>query len=1076
MKKIFAFILLSSICIVLSGSEHFSAATTMERDSASFNRSFIHKQTMLSDKGDSMLEEYRYFDGLGKPVQTVWHEISPAKGDLISTFTYDSIGRLSQQWLPLHVVGNNGASVIDPFNAIVKQYADKIPYQHFGYDYSPQSRVVLRQDAGKDWENNPVRMQYFTNDTTTAALTCTCYQVNDAGDLYDAGVYEPGELWVAQVTDEDGKVSYTFVDKENRTVLTRNADKAEWHDTYYVYDIKGNLRYVLTPMYQEHQDLKRYAYQYGYDSRNRHITSVMPGGDTCRYVYDKTDRLIYVQNSLQRQKQEWVFSIADEKGREAIKGTGIGFSVNVPPVSDVRVYAKRVRQAGAMKSGYYIYNLLGMSYVLPKEVSYYDDYSFLSNHENEIERLPLEYGLDDFPSWLEKQKDSFSTPMLSPVGLKSGKRSYLDDNTSLLTVFYYDNKGRIIQQRGTNHLGGYDIYFYSYTFTGLTKGCVHLQLDSGRNVVIAEYCNFIYDNGERLKQVKHTLNGGQESVLSENEYDDLCRLKKVKLNNGTMTLGYDYNIRNWLTSIESPLFKQKMYYVDGAGIPCYNGNISSVTWQSALSGKLSGYKFSYDGLNRMKDAMYGEGSSLDVNPGYFNEQVAGYDKNGNMLGIKRSGKLSENSYGLIDDLLMAYDGNRLLAVKDKAGQSVYSNAFEFVDGADEATEYFYDASGNLIKDLNKKIVDIQYNYLNLPSRIEFENGDSIVYLYDANGTKLRATHVIGDDTTVTDYCGNVVYENGVPRLLLTETGYVSLNDDKYHYFIQDYQGNNRVVADEDGIVEEVNDYYPFGGLMASSVGSVQPYKYNGKELDRKGGLDWYDYGARHYDAVLGRWHAADPSSEKYYNWSPYTYCKNNPVLRIDLDGKDDYKISETGKLSRTIVHGSSEDRLFSSNSNVKPVIVKNKELLSDMFNMQYDKMNPSRKIHVSTTELEDAATVFKFAADHTRVEWKLDIYDDNGSKSAIIGTDRRENSVFSNMQKELKISGVKVFDLHSHPYNQQASDNDMKVLKIGKGAIYHKDSKTLFFYDEQNNHIQGEDYRISTGEDLFKLLRDLLKL
>jgi len=469
--------------------------------------------------------------------------------------------------------------------------------------------------------------------------------------------------------------------------------------------------------------------------------------------------------------------------------------------------------------------------------------------------------------------------------LKSGKRSYLDDNTSLLTVFYYDNKGRIIQQRGTNHLGGYDIYFYSYTFTGLTKGCVHLQLDSGRNVVIAEYCNFIYDNGERLKQVKHTLNGGQESVLSENEYDDLCRLKKVKLNNGTMTLGYDYNIRNWLTSIESPLFKQKMYYVDGAGIPCYNGNISSVTWQSALSGKLSGYKFSYDGLNRMKDAMYGEGSSLDVNPGYFNEQVAGYDKNGNMLGIKRSGKLSEHSYGLIDNLLMAYDGNRLLAVKDKAGQSVYSNAFEFVDGADEATEYFYDASGNLIKDLNKKIVDIQYNYLNLPSRIEFENGDSIVYLYDANGTKLRATHVIGDDTTVTDYCGNVVYENGVLRLLLTETGYVSLNDDKYHYFIQDYQGNNRVVADEDGIVEEVNDYYPFGGLMASSVGSVQPYKYNGKELDRKGGLDWYDYGARQYDAALGRWHSVDPLAEKFYPFSPYNYCFDNPVKYIDPDGK-----------------------------------------------------------------------------------------------------------------------------------------------------------------------------------------------
>ena len=196
--------------------------------------------------------------------------------------------------------------------------------------------------------------------------------------------------------------------------------------------------------------------------------------------------------------------------------------------------------------------------------------------------------------------------------------------------------------------------------------------------------------------------------------------------------------------------------------------------------------------------------------------------------------------------------------------------------------------------MNKKIVDIQYNFLNLPCRVEFENGNSISYLYDANGTKLRATHVIGNDTTVTDYCGNVIYENGVPSTLLTQYGYISLSDNKYHYFLQDHQGNTRVVVDEDGKVEEVNDYYPFGGLMASSVGSVQPYKYNGKELDRKCGLDWYDYGARQYDAVLGRWHVVDPMAEKYYDWSPYVYCANNPINIIDPNGCDWYQSTNNG--------------------------------------------------------------------------------------------------------------------------------------------------------------------------------------
>ena len=122
------------------------------------------------------------------------------------------------------------------------------------------------------------------------------------------------------------------------------------------------------------------------------------------------------------------------------------------------------------------------------------------------------------------------------------------------------------------------------------------------------------------------------------------------------------------------------------------------------------------------------------------------------------------------------------------------------------------------------MADIQYNFINLPSRIEFENGHVISYLYDADGIKLRTTHIIGSDTTVTDYCGNVIYENGVQKLLLTEEGYITLSDSKYHYYLKDHQGNNRVVISQSGTVEETSHYYPFGGLLSSSVSNaVQPY-------------------------------------------------------------------------------------------------------------------------------------------------------------------------------------------------------------------------------------------------------------
>ena len=287
----------------------------------------------------------------------------------------------------------------------------------------------------------------------------------------------------------------------------------------------------------------------------------------------------------------------------------------------------------------------------------------------------------------------------------------------------------------------------------------------------------------------------------------------------------------------------------------------------------------------MKTAEYGEGERLASNPNRFNEEVTAYDKTGNILGIRRMGQTGAQEYGLVDNLALTYSGNQLTKVTDNAASSAYSNGFEFKDGADRETEYTYDENGNLTQDLNRKIKDIQYNFLNLPQRIEFGNGSTTEYLYDAEGRKLRTVHRADGKTTTTDYAGNLIYENGNPIRLVTEYGYVSLPDGMYHYYLQDHQGNNRVVADRNGKVEEVNHYYPFGGMFANT-GNVQPYKYNGKELDTQKGLNWYDYGARHYDPALERWHVQDPMQEKYYNSSQYVYCANNPVKYIDPNGCD----------------------------------------------------------------------------------------------------------------------------------------------------------------------------------------------
>ena len=457
-------------------------------------------------------------------------------------------------------------------------------------------------------------------------------------------------------------------------------------------------------------------------------------------------------------------------------------------------------------------------------------------------------------------------------------------STKIYKGYYYDVKGRVTKVVQNNLLGGYDVTNTVYTFTGQPATVTHSHTASGKSTRTEVY-TYSYDHADRVSKVEHTL-GGTKITLADYTYDSFGRLSTKSLHGSAANkLTYAYNLRSWLTGITSTRFTQNLYYNTGVGTARYNGSISSMTWKSGNESTVRGYKFTYDGLDRMLNATYGETAGISTNANRFSENVTGYDKNGNIKGLQRYGQLSSTAYGMIDNLTLTLNGNQLNRVDDAVTASAYNGGFEFKNGANAADEYSYDANGNLTKDLNKGISGITYNFLNLPNAVTFSDGSTITYTYGADGTKLRTVHKIGSTTTTTDYCGNVVYENGVQKLLLTEEGYITLSDSKYHYYLKDHQGNNRVVISQSGTVEETSHYYPFGGVFASA-GNVQPYKYNGKELDTKKGLNWYDYGARHYDAVLGRFITVDALYDKHFKVSPYVYCGNEPVGRIDPDGND----------------------------------------------------------------------------------------------------------------------------------------------------------------------------------------------
>ena len=809
------------------------ALTTAAQD-ASHN--YVRTRSMLDEMGGKYLDKVEYFDGLGRPFQTVLKKVTASNSNLVTLQEYDVAGRAVNSWLPIVSSAEYVAPAAFKSSAPSNYGNDSRPYGQPVYEASPLNRTVKEYGPGAAWHGgHSVNTDYLANSTANAQLNCINYGVSSAGALTSNGSYASGQLSVVKTTDEDLNVSYTFTDKMGHVVLSRQMKGSETHDTYYVYDDKSNLCFVLQPMYQSLANLDLYAFQYKYDGRNRCIWKKLPGAGYMEMVYDNADRLVFSQDGNQRAltSGNWTYYKYDGLNRL----TDQGVCTNKVTTSGTTVHIR----------------------------NYYDNYAF---------RAQAGFNNSNFPDDASGNGKGALTASVATV---------LGSSNKIYTAHYYDIKGRVVKTVQSNPLGGYDVAATVYTFTNKPATVTHTHTASGKTTRTEVY-TYSYNHADRLLKVEHTL-GGTKITLADYAYDNLGRLQSKSLHgSATNKLTYAYNVRGWLTGISGTKFTQNLYYNTGNGTARYNGSISSMTWKAGNESTVRGYKFTYDGLDRLLNATYGETAGINANTDRFSENVTAYDKNGNIKTLQRYGQTGASTYGLIDNLTFTLGGNQLTRVDDAVATSAYNNGFEFKDGVKQANEYNYDSNGNLTKDLNKGITNISYNCLNLPSVVTFSDGSTVTYTYAADGTKLKTVHKTGSTTTTTDYCGNVVYENGVQKLLLTDEGYVTLSDNKYHYYLKDHQGNNRVVINQSGTVEETNHYYPFGGVFASA-GNVQPYKYNGKEYDGKKGLNWYDYGARMYDAALGRFMTVDPLAEKYYPMSPYGYCLNNPIKFIDADGR-----------------------------------------------------------------------------------------------------------------------------------------------------------------------------------------------
>ncbi len=805
-----------------------------------------------------MQKTINYIDGLGRTMQTIRMQYTPQQKDFISINHYDNFGREAETLLGYPSTQNSGAFISSADYEQMQFFQTLFPGEHAYaqtmFDNSPLNKTVQQRMPGSSAkELNAVSYEYETNTSDIVKK----WMVNNDNQLVNEGFYAAGTLFVTKITDENGHITREYKDFEGKIVQAETEIGSQIALTCHVYDRYGFLRYVLSPEASEQMTGSLYA-------SNHDLVKKY-----CYYYQYNGQRLM----SIKQLPGAGTITMEYNTQNLLIKTTDASGNVN--------------------ELAYDALNRPTQTNVNSQAVSffYYENYTFFS-----------------YPPFSFDYTTAFHQRAEYASGLATGSRTrILGTDKWLISAIYYDQDGRIIQTRSDNLSGGMDIVNTQYDFMGRVLKTVNQHNIPDKDPITLTQ-TYTYDHIGRLLKTIVQLNTEEPVVISENTYNELEQLQ-TKGTGQTQNVSYlsnatyTYTIRGWLKTSISPLFTQKLHYNDGFGTAQRNGNISGEEWTSTkLNNIMHFYKYSYDPLNRLTGA--------ETEQNLYNMNL-GYDLNGNIENLTRFTKKNGAAY-TIDNLTYTYTGNQIQKIDDAANKTT-----GFIDGATQAEEYNYDAKGNMTRDLNKKINQIDYNAYNLPTQIVFSDNSRIENQYTASGHKTKEMlYNKGNYMGSTLYDGAFVYKNTWLAYILIPDGRIvfpqrsdpSPNKSKtlpahyLEYQLKDHLGNVRITfTDKDNNdtpeIQSENHYYPFGMPISAlsytnnvSLPNVKDYKndyfYNGKELITEFGLNWEDYGWRNYDAVLGRWWSVDPLGEKSRRWSPYSYAYNNPLRFIDPDGRE----------------------------------------------------------------------------------------------------------------------------------------------------------------------------------------------
>ena len=854
-------------------------------------------------------ESIDYFDGLGRPLQTVQAKASPDKNkDIVLPHQYDEFGREAKTFLPYannnSVTGSykadalqNGAGIAAFYNAPpsgVTQIAN--PYSETNFEPSPLNKVSQQAFPGTAFSlssGHTVKTVYDSNITGEVQL----WTLTTGGAVTTAN-YDPGTLYKTITKDENwtsGKSGTTeeFKDKKGKVIVKRIWDtESSALSTYYIYDDFGNLSYVIPPGFTpttltedatvNDTPFDQFVYAYHYDQRNRLVEKKIPGKGWEYMIYDKLDQVVATQDANQRSSNQWVFTKYDVLGRVVLSG----IYINGGSRSTVQGVADGITTYWESRGSNTTYSSVAFPTTVTSllTVNYYDDYTFNTDPTYNFNTSQV-YGLSSTQS---------------TKGLLTGSLvNILGGSQFLKTVSYYDNNARVVQTISQNHLSGTDRVDNQYDFIGELVGSTTTHSSSTDNVIIAN--RYEYDHmGRKLRTYQKTgpanINNS-EIILSERIYNDIGQLKDKRLHSSSGSSA-NYQTDVTLDDAQNVNSGQERHITASNSItllPNFEAKAGSVFTAAIQNGALQEIHYTYNSRGWLKtitsgqfseELKYEDGTTPQYNGNIANQLwgISAANVNTFTYTYDKVNRLTNGSAtGMSEALTYDVMGNIHSMSRDGAAASTYQyfgNRLDQITGGSLATaQYLYDVNGNATTD-GRNNKNISYNLLNLPQTVS----GGLSYIYDANGRKLKKQ----SGSTTIDYIGGIQYKNGIIEFIQTEEGIARKvgTNYSYEYNLTDHLGNSRATfyKNPNTQVLEVlqrDDYYPYG-KQNSVLAYTNKYLYNGKELQDE--LGQYDYGARFYDPEIGRWGHIDPKAELYFQINPYAYAANTPVNAVDPDG------------------------------------------------------------------------------------------------------------------------------------------------------------------------------------------------